>query len=69
LPNAKISIVHGRDYNVKWKDKELIVVPMYHPAAGLRNPQIKEQTIKDFSRLSEKIAETNKIKTQQLYFI
>lgn len=52
LPSARITGVHGKKFNVDWKGKKLVVVPMYHPAAGLRSTQVKEQTIEDFKRLS-----------------
>lgn len=65
LPNARISAVHGKKYIADWKGKNLVVVPMYHPAAGLRNPAVKEQTIADFKKLPEILKEVKtKIKTE-----
>lgn len=57
LPNTYISSVHGRKYDVNWKGREYTVVPMYHPAAGLRNPDVKRQTIEDFRKLPEILLE------------
>jgi DNA polymerase len=51
LPNVKISGVHGRKFDVNWSGKDLIVVPMYHPAAGLRSTDVKQQLINDFKKL------------------
>ena len=51
LPDARISKVHGKNYNVSWQGKDLVVIPMYHPAAGLRNPTVKAETIEDFKNL------------------
>ena len=51
LPAARITGVHGKKFEVEWKGKKKIVVPMYHPAAGLRNPDVKRQTIEDFKGL------------------
>jgi uracil-DNA glycosylase len=51
LPNARISSVHGREFNVDWKGKSVIVIPMYHPAAGLRSGEVKQQLIADFKKL------------------
>lgn len=48
LPFAKISSVHGRIHKVKWGDKDIIVIPMYHPAAALRNPDVMRQEKADF---------------------
>jgi len=59
LPNARISSVHGKKFDVNWKGRELVIVPMYHPAAGLRATGVKEQTIEDFKKLSEILKEVN----------
>lgn len=53
LQNVKISSVHGRAHIVNWKDKELVVVPMYHPAAALRSQEIKLQLFEDFKKFME----------------
>ena len=49
--NAKISIIHGQPV---WRDSRLIV-PMYHPAAGLHQPNLKPVIMGDFARLPEMI--------------
>ena len=64
IPGVKISFVHGKPRLVKWKRKDLIVVPMYHPAAGLRNPSVKMLTIEDFKNLKEEI-EKVKVKLEE----
>jgi uracil-DNA glycosylase len=76
LPNARITGVHGKKFIVDWQGKDIIVVPMYHPAAGLRNPGVKEQTIEDFKKLPEilkesqsKITESAKEKVEQMNLI
>lgn len=69
LPYAKISGVHGRPHKVNWKGKEIIIMPMYHPAAGLRNTAVKEQTVEDFKKLPQIIKESTKIKTEQMGLI
>lgn len=48
LPNAKISQVHGKPHKIKWQGKDFILIPMYHPAAGLRRFEIRKQLEKDF---------------------
>lgn len=57
LPNVFISSVHGEKHNVVWKDKPLIVFPMYHPAASLRNGAILEQEKKDFFKMGKLLPE------------
>jgi DNA polymerase len=64
IPGVKISSVHGKPRLVSWKRKDLIVVPMYHPAAGLRNPSVKMSTINDFKNLKDEIEEV-KVKLEE----
>ena len=60
LPSARITGVHGKQFDVDWKGKKLLVVPMYHPAAGLRNPEVKRQTLEDFKGLPGILKEAKK---------
>lgn len=48
LPEVKISAVHGQPQKIIRQGKKVTVVPMYHPAAALRNGQIRKQLEKDF---------------------
>lgn len=57
LPNASISSVHGKRYNVYWHDMEFAVIPMYHPAASLRNGNILELEKNDFFKLKDILKE------------
>ncbi len=60
LPSARISSVHGKAHSVNWKGKNLVVVPMYHPAASLRNGDIMRQEKEDFLKLPEVLKEVDK---------
>lgn len=51
LPDVKVSQVHGRLHKVKWYEQDVFVLPMYHPAAALRAPQVKISFIEDFKKL------------------
>jgi uracil-DNA glycosylase len=51
LPEVYISQVHGRLHRVKWNDKLLYVLPMYHPAAGLRSTKVKNSFTQDFEKI------------------
>jgi len=53
IPGAKISSIHGKPQIVDWKGRRITIVPMYHPAAGLRRGEIKSQIFEDFKRLPE----------------
>ena len=53
LPDVFISNVHGKKYEVDWNNEKMIVVPMYHPAASLRNGSILEAEKRDFVNLKD----------------
>jgi DNA polymerase len=66
LPNVFISGVHGKKHNVFWKGRDIVVIPMYHPAASLRNGNVLALEKDDFLQLKEKLVkmkeeEKNKI--------
>lgn len=48
LPGVKISQVHGKAFKVDFLGREILVLPMYHPAAALRAGAILEQLRDDF---------------------
>jgi len=49
FPMGKISLIHGQPSWIKGR----LVIPMYHPAAALHQPQLRPALEQDFSRLSE----------------
>lgn len=49
LPSAKISDSHGKPFRMA----KYIVYPVYHPAAGLRNPKMKNDLLMDFLKIPE----------------
>ncbi len=53
LPGTYISSIHGNTHKVNWNGKEITVVPMYHPAAALRNGNVMFLFKEDFKKLSE----------------
>ena len=57
LPNVMISNVHGKLKVVTWKGKKRKVLPMYHPAAALRNGDIKMKLKKDFEQIPQILSE------------
>lgn len=63
LPGESISKVHGTGRMVYWNSKELMVVPMYHPAAGLRSGGILKELRNDFIKLGQLLNE--KLATQR----
>lgn len=65
LPFVKISSVHGKVHKVKWEDKQVVVIPMYHPAAALRNPEVMRLERADFLKMPEILASLEKEKKQE----
>lgn len=59
LPDVFISSVHGKEFKIDWGDPlegevlKFKVVPMYHPAASLRNGKILELEKSDFINLKK----------------
>ncbi len=56
LPEVRISQVHGRLHKVSWHGQQLFILPMYHPAAALRAPQVKQQFIADMAKIPKIVA-------------
>jgi uracil-DNA glycosylase family 4 len=65
LPGVTISNVHGKPKKVIWKGEDLVVLPMYHPAAGLRNGDIKERTKEDFKKIPEVLENLDSIEEEK----
>lgn len=77
LPDVKISQVHGRLHRVKWlveidimrfEEKTIFVLPMYHPAAGLRSTSVKESFIKDFEKVKKTVAWVKQQQKKEILF-
>lgn len=48
FPGEKISGIHGRPRKLLWQNLDLVVIPMYHPAAALRNGNMMQAFKEDF---------------------
>lgn len=66
LPNVFISSVHGKKYDLTWNGKNIVVVPMYHPAASLRNGNILEAEKTDFFQLREILRKMKEAKEKEV---
>lgn len=64
LPSVFISQVHGQRSDLTWKGKKITVIPMYHPAASLRNGKILESEKSDFLALKKELPEILKEKEE-----
>jgi uracil-DNA glycosylase len=50
LPKEKITQIHGKPLKIKWNDKGITLLPMFHPSAGLRSPGVRKILEEDFKR-------------------
>lgn len=66
LPDAIISRVHGKPHNVKWHERDILIVPVYHPAAALRRAEIMEQIKEDFKAIPKVLEEMKKPKEEKV---
>ena len=62
LPNARISEIHGKSLWVH----ERLIVPMYHPAAALHQPSLKDVLIADFKLLPEELERMKKLRKPEI---
>jgi len=53
LPEAKISRVHGQPQSIEFQGRKVTIMPLYHPAAGLRREEILDDLKTDFLKLGE----------------
>lgn len=59
---AKISVIHG---TAMWVRGQMIV-PMYHPAAALHQPSLRNSIEKDFAKLPEYILKARTVPTSSV---
>lgn len=57
LPDVLISGVHGKIYPVEFNGRNITIVPMYHPAASLRNGTTLDKEKADFLSLKKVLPE------------
>jgi len=65
LPGVTITSIHGKVQRVKWGGREMVVVPMYHPAAALRNGNVMFSFKQDFLKLPEILEEVRNEKPKE----
>ena len=65
LPGEKISRIHGKKHVCSFKAKDILVVPMYHPAAALRSGEVMMQEREDFANLAAILADVKSDQTKE----
>lgn len=59
IKKAYISRIHGQARWLDWEGIRILVFPMYHPAAALRNGQVMREFKEDFMKLKKVIDTLN----------
>jgi uracil-DNA glycosylase len=66
MPGVFISSVHGKSREIIWKGRKITIVPMYHPAAALRNGQVMQSIKNDFLDLVPILAKLKEEKDDRI---
>ena len=53
LPGMRISMIHGEPKRIQFGDEKLIIIPLFHPASALYNPNMRQTLIDDFLMVPE----------------
>lgn len=53
IPDAKISDIHGKPQIVNIDNNEIILVPLYHPAAAIYNRKLRQTLFDDFECIKQ----------------
>ena len=56
LPDATIGEVHSTPHTVRLGERDIVIIPLFHPAAALYNGSIRQTLIDDFIRIPTLIA-------------
>lgn len=68
IPGVKISQVHGKVHETAWHGRDLVVYPMFHPAAALRAGEVMRMFQADFLKLPQILNEhLKKEETEQVH--
>lgn len=55
LPGVRISDIHGQPQRINLDGREVVIMPLYHPAAALYNGGMRQTLIEDFLKVPEVI--------------
>jgi DNA polymerase len=61
FPGASITKIHGQPKRVGNR----LIVPMFHPAAALRNPKWRSSVVDDFNKLPQFIAKAAAFRAEE----
>jgi len=61
LPGVKIGDIHGQVQTIELDGKDIVVMPLFHPAAALYNGRLRQTLIDDFLKVPELISQINRL--------
>ena len=61
IPDEKIGQIHGQSRRVTLDGRDLLVMPLFHPAAALYNGSLRQTLIDDFLAVPEVIEKTSNL--------
>ena len=64
LHDKKITTTHGHLFRVNFEGQKVFVIPMYHPAASLRNGNVLKQEQADFLRLPKALVKIDELRNK-----
>ena len=65
IPNAKISQIHGKPLFINWSSQEIMVLPMFHPAAALRSEEVLKMFKQDFKKIPQLLKEPVQVEKKE----
>jgi len=51
LPDMKIGQIHGQPKRIQFGNHKIVIMPLFHPAAGLYNGSLRQTLIDDFLKV------------------
>ncbi|MDO8639096.1 MAG: uracil-DNA glycosylase [Candidatus Daviesbacteria bacterium] len=67
FPGERISGIHGKPKKMLWQGLDLVIIPMYHPAAALRNGNMMKAFKEDFKIIPQIMKEVHKTEQISLF--
>ena len=56
FPGERISSIHGKPQKMVWQGLDVVVIPMYHPAAALYRGNLRPVLLADFQKILKVLA-------------
>ena len=64
LPGVKIGEIHGEPQTITLDGREIVILPLFHPAAALYNGRLRQTLIDDFLKVPAVIEQVKKLQNK-----